>query len=176
MRNGSGVISIPLPGGPPFTTAVGMGAVTEVHEVGEEVEDLAVLPSQFADLRRSVGHDGRRMLILAVLVDAIRIWARRNKKPPLARERTTIEVSSWLFDEGDGRPFSFRWICENLSIDAGGLRAQLRRGRASIVLHRRGGIARANKICLGRDKQRRSHVAARPSGLRSFKRSDQRHD
>ena len=51
-----------------------------MHDIGE-LEDLAVLPSQYADLRRSAGRDGMRMLILAVLVDAIRVWARRNKRP-----------------------------------------------------------------------------------------------
>ena len=97
-----------------------------MHEV-EELGNLAVLPSRFADLGRSARHDGVRMLILAVLVDAIWAWARRNKRPPLARARTTIEVGGWLFDEEDQEPFSLNWICDNLGIDPGSLRAQLRR-------------------------------------------------
>jgi hypothetical protein len=68
--------------------------VTGMYEVGE-LEDLAVLPSQFADLRRSAKYDGMHMLILAVLEDAIRVWARRNKQLSLALKRSTHR-GRWL--------------------------------------------------------------------------------
>jgi hypothetical protein len=153
MLNRLGVVSIPMhPAGPAFLQLPARWhreGVTDMYEVGE-LEDLAVLPSQFADLRRSAKYDGMRMLILAVLEDAIRVWA-RNKQPPLALKRSTIEVGGWLFDEDDREPFSLNWICDNLGIDADCLRAQLRRNSSDIMIHRRG-AARANRIGLGRAK------------------------
>ena len=123
-----------------------------MHDEPSDLEDVAIMPSQFADMRRSAQRSGLHMLMLAVLQDAIRIWS-RAKPAALADNRATIEAGSWLFDEQDRSPFSLNWICDNLGIEGGRLRMQLQTSRPTIPLHRRGGVARGNRISPPRDRR-----------------------
>lgn len=123
-----------------------------MHDESSDLEDVAIMPSQFADMRRGAQGSGLHMLMLAVLQDAIRIWSRAKPAAP-ADNRATIEAGSWLFDEQDQRPFSLNWICDNLGIEGGRLRRQLQKSRTAIPLHRRGGVARSNRISPRRDRR-----------------------
>jgi hypothetical protein len=110
-----------------------------------------------------------------ILQDAIRIL--NGAKPAaLGDNRATIEAGSWLFDEQDQRPFSLNWISDHLGIEEGRLHMQLQKSRPTIPLHRRGSVARGNRIS---PPQREAKVRRTFAGIetvvtsQSYKRSQQ---
>ncbi len=113
-----------------------------------------LLPSQFADLRRSAnGKDAPiKSLLLAILEISLRDATgvrstkgrgrrRKYKSTASQREHAAMKQSgrasalrrdarAWLFGDGDG-PFSFRTCCETLEIDCERLRERFRERRAA---------------------------------------------
>ena len=81
---------------------------------------VGITPEQWIELYRSVGNDGERKLVLAVIDDAVRLAAGDG------RSYEAAEARRWLL-RTDGGVFSFRWCCEALGIEARIDPAKLRR-------------------------------------------------
>jgi hypothetical protein len=64
--------------------------------------------------------DGVRSLMLAVFEDGIRTYCR-------GKGRGQLEAERWVWDRGQGWPFSFNVICEVLGLEPSAVRAALRR-------------------------------------------------
>jgi hypothetical protein len=91
-----------------------------------EVRYKLALESQ-APIKQNVSHssarpvsDGVRSLMLAVFEDGIRTYCR-------GKGRGQLEAERWVWDRGQGSPFSFNVICEVLGLEPSAVRVALPR-------------------------------------------------
>ena len=91
-------------------------------------EPDAVMPVQyFETLRRKIPIEPEKLLMWAILEDAIESY-RRYFSPGRGKPNgKLVELESWIFDAGGNSLFSFDNVCETLSIDPQYLRGGLRR-------------------------------------------------
>lgn len=86
----------------------------------------AVLPSQFADLFRSVDVSApERKLTFAIVEDALSLYSKGEGKSTKSL-RDFLEVRSWLLDARSNQTFSSNWCFDFLSIDSDAIRNRLR--------------------------------------------------
>jgi hypothetical protein len=81
-----------------------------------------ILPIQFHPTRAR-SPEGR--LMLAILEDAVGIYAKYGRMPGRGRWRRFTEAEGWLFSDDTGWPFSMVNICDTLGIDIAWFRKQL---------------------------------------------------
>ena len=75
------------------------------------------------DLFDLLPEDGERRLMLAVLVDAIRILRKSGRCAlPTRAYRIWARERAWIDTEDRSAPFSFTSVCEALGLDAGYVR------------------------------------------------------
>jgi hypothetical protein len=79
-------------------------------------------PAQYYD-RPTVSPYGR--LLFAILEDAINCYQRNYNARTVRRRRLFWEAQQWLFDSEASSFMSCAMVCENLRIDAAGLRRSL---------------------------------------------------
>ena len=117
------------------------GNALQYFGAADHLSDLlasdAMLASQFFGLRKSVdpSHRSVQRLMLAVLIDALDCFLATGAAQAYSRSgrgRRRAEAEAWLFDAAAPAPFSFAWVCDGLGIDAGYLRAGIRRLAAKI--------------------------------------------
>jgi hypothetical protein len=84
------------------------------------------LPEQFFDRQRmDDGMGAEKSLMYAVLKDGIRCFYKHVGATRRKYRKMSAEAEEWLLEDTYDYPFSFRVICETLSIDADALRARL---------------------------------------------------
>jgi hypothetical protein len=89
-------------------------------------EPDAIMPVQFYDLiRRGPRRDGETRLVFAVLEDAVRTYLQGGNSQWHGGQEAFDEVSQWFAARDDRGLFSFKQVCEVLSIDANSLRKRL---------------------------------------------------
>lgn len=92
-------------------------------------EDL-VLPEQYFDrLRRKGSCPGEEQLMLAVLEDAVHCYKANLFAHNVRRQKLFAEAEEWLFDPESDAIVTFDYVCGVFGLDAGYLRAGLRRWR-----------------------------------------------
>ena len=124
----------------------------------------ALLPEQFAHMRRAVSDDPNKRLWLAVLRHALFTYL---KAPPYQQHSSTTkrtlianEVAAWMASEDDSAG-SYGFICDALGIDASSLRQGVQRARmAGQGLGLRSEARVGDRaIKLGAERKRRRRVA-----------------
>lgn len=84
-------------------------------------------PSQYFDrVRRRLEHDGERMLMLAVLEDAVNAYQKNVGAQDARRQEAFSEAEAWLEDHDRSWLFSFESICDVLGLEPDYLRRGLR--------------------------------------------------
>ena len=125
--------------------------------------DVLVSSQYLATYQRKFQLDPERLLMLAVLEDAVvcfqdNIAATCNRKQALYRD-----AEQWVLDSDNSYLFSFENVCETLGFDAGYLRQGLKRWRdealASLSEERRG-------VAIPKRRSYRLITANRPQQLR----------
>lgn len=84
------------------------------------------LPEQYFDRQRmDDGMGAEKALMYAVLKDGIRCFYKHVGATRRKYRKMSAEAEEWLLDDTYDYPFSFRVICDTLSIDADALRGRL---------------------------------------------------
>lgn len=125
--------------------------------------------------------DGERKLMLAVLIDAIRVLSRRFSAARGAHRHAWLQDEAWVRSEDHVAPFSFVNICGALGLNAGYVRRLIRhlqRGNDPLRVHRyaakveeswerqRCGLSRSRAINGSRQPRPRSRGAwTQPPGM-----------
>jgi len=82
----------------------------------------------YAESRKRIGFlDGEKMLMLAVLDEAIDCYKRNLLAKDRKAKNLFAESEAWILDREDDAVFSFENVCEVLGFDADYLRTGLRR-------------------------------------------------
>lgn len=92
----------------------------------------AVVPKPLAPRRRA---SPEQELMLAVLRQALDDYGRTLTASHSHARRACYALERWFFGNDLTWPFSFVNVCEGVGIDAGALRAELRRWRANRASH-----------------------------------------
>src|SRR5438552_16253141 len=83
-------------------------------------------PSQYADMGRGQpAEPGVRKLIQEVLEDAIRVAQTMAGRRTRKARKLYAEAATW-FEAKAEWPFSFRWCCDALGMDAEAIRVQVK--------------------------------------------------
>lgn len=77
------------------------------------------------DLRSNLYQEPEKMLMFAILVDAISCFDKWSAAAGLPRNRKWLEVRNWLCSDRQDWPFAYRNVCEMLGIDPDYLRRGL---------------------------------------------------
>lgn len=107
------------------------------HDVLPLFELDVILPDQFfTNCRRTAGLEPERLLMLAVLEEAVDSY-RSCAFASDPRDRATFaEARDWFVSDDRGWLFAFESICDVLGIDAGYIRRRLREWRVDAALRR----------------------------------------
>jgi hypothetical protein len=93
---------------------------------GEGYEPDVLAPAEFEDLRSRAALDRERLLMYAVLEDALACY-RQYAGSRLPRTRQLHqEAREWVASDDRSSLFAFQTICEALDIDPDAIRGQLR--------------------------------------------------
>jgi hypothetical protein len=93
---------------------------------GEGYEPDVLAPAEFDDLRNRAALDRERLLMYAVLEDALSCY-RQYAKSRLPRTRQLHqEAREWVASDDRSSLFAFASICETLAIDPDMIRGRLR--------------------------------------------------
>jgi hypothetical protein len=101
--------------------------VTWPAAVQELIEPELVLPAQLLGPTWRGRAEGERSLMLAVLEDGVASIRRYAASSRARHRKLAREAQRWFLSDDDHYPFSFAAICAALGIDAGRVRAGLRR-------------------------------------------------
>lgn len=85
-----------------------------------------VLPSQYFANRASTPVEGEIRLLIAVLQDAMNIYARTRGRKTRAQVEQFAEVRAWFEATGEHGLYGFESVCEILGIEPGRLRRWLK--------------------------------------------------
>jgi hypothetical protein len=110
--------------------------VNETNQVDDEFSQTeGILPFQFFGNRRSIRSiEPLRRLMVAMLVDAVRLFqAKFEARQPSTRQEFA-EVQGWIFSDDQTGMFSFRPMCEALEIDPETIRKGLTRWKEKRVI------------------------------------------
>ena len=103
-----------------------------------------LLPSQYFGPRATAPVEGEMRLLIAVLRDAINLYARTRGRKAHREVEQFEEVNSWFEATGAPGLFAFENVCEVLGIDPGRLRRWLK------SLHAAGAVAVPGPTAAGR--------------------------
>jgi hypothetical protein len=113
-------------------------------------------PHQGADMRRTQARSPEIRLVVAILEDAIHVMQHKvhgsggySYRSPLAR----LETEAW-FDSSDSAPFSYRWCCETVGIDAPAFLAALRAREWRVAVPRKSPNTHNGRITTGERRSR----------------------
>jgi hypothetical protein len=84
-----------------------------------------ILPSQYFGAMGGGGLCSEQRLMLAVLVDAIKILQGWQRMGSARKRRAFAEAAQWVTTSGTNYPFSFDSVCDALGIDSTLLRERL---------------------------------------------------
>jgi hypothetical protein len=85
---------------------------------GEFSQAEAVLPMQFHSNRRGIRSiEPLRRLMVAMLVDAVRVFQTKSEVHRPSARQEFAEVQRWIFSDDETGMFSFTPVCEALEID-----------------------------------------------------------
>jgi hypothetical protein len=113
------------------------GAAPGAGAPGDELEPDVLAAAEFAELRARATLDRERLLLYAVLEDAL-VCYRQYARARLPRTRQLHEEArQWVASEDRGSLFAFQSICDALDIDADAIRSRLRAWEASLPPPRR---------------------------------------
>jgi len=93
--------------------------VNETNQVDHEFSQAeGVLPLQFFGNRRGIRSiEPLRRLMVAMLVDAVRVFQTKIEARQPSTRQEFAEVQRWIFSDDETEMFSFRPMCEALEID-----------------------------------------------------------
>jgi hypothetical protein len=90
-------------------------------------EPDTLLPSQYFDrVRRRTGRDGERLLMIAVLEDAVHTYLKTAHAEDPERRALFAETAAWFADRDASWFYSFENVCAVLDLNAEYLRRGLR--------------------------------------------------
>ena len=101
---------------------------TQIDSMGPAGDELSIradsiMPAQFYPARPgSASIEPVMRLMAGILIDAVRCFQRNFEARQRERRREFRKAQSWIFDDKEDGPFSFRWVCDSLEIDPFGLR------------------------------------------------------
>jgi hypothetical protein len=101
--------------------------VNETNQVDDEFSQTeGILPFQFFGNRRSIRSiEPLRRLMVAMLVDAVRVFQTKFEARQPSTRQEFAEVRRWIFSDDESGMFSFKPVCEALEIDPGTIRKGL---------------------------------------------------
>ena len=103
--------------------------------VDDKNEPDVLAPAEFAETRSRVALDRERLLMYAVLEDALSCY-RQYAKSRLPRTRQLHrEAREWVASDDRSSLFAFESICDALDIDADMIRCRLRAWEAQNTPH-----------------------------------------
>ncbi len=116
-------------------------AVEEI--INSLFESAIILPSQLADMNKTLFRTGEEALMLAVLENGIKDYLGKNAQglhdyqDSRCRRRLEKKAESWIFSNESELLFSFLNICDKLRINAdylrsGLLKKKINRGRTNV--------------------------------------------
>src|SRR5580765_3358046 len=98
--------------------------------------DILVENQYQSTYRRRFHLEPERVLMLAVLQDAV-VCFQDNVKATCKRKQTMhLDAAEWITNDDRSYPFSFENICEALGFDAGYMRQGLLRWKEAVLEHR----------------------------------------
>ena len=77
------------------------------------------------DYQANLYHQPEKMLMFAILVDAISCFDKLSAAAEMERSRKWLEAKNWLWSNRQDWPFSYRNVCEALGFDPDYLRRGL---------------------------------------------------
>ncbi len=77
------------------------------------------------DLKSNLYHEPEKMLMFAILVDAISCFDKWSAAAGMPRNRKWLEARNWLCSDRQDWPFAYRNVCEALGFDPDYLRRGL---------------------------------------------------
>ena len=77
------------------------------------------------DCQDNLYHQPEKMLMFAILVDAISCFDKLSAAAGMGRRRRWLEAKNWLWSNRQDWPFSYRNVCESLGFDPDYLRRGL---------------------------------------------------
>lgn len=95
----------------------------------------------FETFRRKTYLEPERLLMLAVLEDAVTCLVKYASSPSGRNKRLFDDTRAWIVTQDDDWPFSFNNVCDNLKVDAG----YLRRGLLRMADKRRAEVCKARR-------------------------------
>jgi hypothetical protein len=122
-------------GRPPFwLTAAERSSVPVAEKAMAVFQPDILIDSQFQSTYRRRFHlDPERVLMLAVLQDAV-VCFQENVFATCKRKRVMhVEAEEWILNENKSDLFSFENVCEALGYDAGYMRAGLQRWKRAAL-------------------------------------------
>ena len=122
------------------------------------LQNDADIVEQYAEsFRKALPFGGEKMLMLAVLEEAVDCYKRNLLLKDRKAQNLFAETEAWLLAHGDDVLFSFENVCDALELDADYLRAGLERWKknqlADRSAHQSGDKSKANNV------RRRKRVA-----------------
>jgi len=127
-----------IAGGRAATRDWSIGSTGRGHDALPLFEPDALLPEQFlAAHRRTAGCEPERLLMLAVLEEAIQSYRATAFARDARSRQTFAEARDWFASEDRTWLFAFESICDVLGIDAAWVRRRLREWRIDAARRRR---------------------------------------
>jgi hypothetical protein len=114
--------------------------VNETNQVDDEFSQAeGVLPLQFFGNRRDIRSiEPLRRLMVAMLVDAVRVFQTKIEARQPSTRQEFAEVQRWIFSDDETGMFSFRPMCEALEIDPQTIRNGLVRWKQKRLVAEKG--------------------------------------
>jgi hypothetical protein len=114
--------------------------VNETNQVDDEFSQAeGVLPLQFFGNRRDIRSiEPLRRLMVAMLVDAVRVFQTKIEARQPSTRQEFAEVQRWIFSDDETGLFSFRPMCEALEIDPQTIRNGLVRWKQKRLVAEKG--------------------------------------
>jgi hypothetical protein len=114
--------------------------VNETNQVDDEISQAeGVLPLQFFGNRRGIRSiEPLRRLMVAMLVDAVRVFQTKIEARQPSTRQEFAEVQRWIFSDDETGLFSFRPMCEALEIDPQTIRNGLVRWKQKRLVAEKG--------------------------------------
>jgi len=107
--------------------------------------DPEIAAQHDAALKSALRAGGEKMLILAVLEDAVDCYKRNLFAKDRKAQRLFAETEEWLLARDDKTMFAFENLCELLGVDADYLRAGIQRWKENQLAARRASMVSTSK-------------------------------
>jgi hypothetical protein len=117
-----------------------MAGINETNQVDDEFSQAeGVLPLQFFGNRRDIRSiEPLRRLMVAMLVDAVRVFQTKIEARQPSTRQEFAEVQRWIFSDDETGMFSFKPLCEAMEIDPQTIRNGLVRWKQKKLVAEKG--------------------------------------